>query len=62
MESEDDYRRKEYVALVAILILASLATASLLFAFSYYCYIRKKVSKRLKTQKSEHINISIADF
>lgn len=51
MESEDDYRRKEYVALVAILILASLATASLLFAFSYYCYIRKKVSKRLKTQK-----------
>lgn len=51
MDSEDDYRRKEYVALVAILILASLATASLLFAFSYYCYIRKKVSKRLKTQK-----------
>lgn len=43
------YRRKERIALVAIVVLASVAVASLLVAFSYYCYIRNKVlSKRSK--------------
>ncbi|KAK9285161.1 hypothetical protein L1049_024347 [Liquidambar formosana] len=50
METEE-YRKKERIALVAIVVLASLAMASLLVAFSYYCYIRNKVSKRLKNQK-----------
>lgn len=50
MEDSADaqYERKERAALVIIVVLASLALASLLVAFSYYCYIRNKVSKRLK--------------
>lgn len=32
-------------------VIVSLSLASLLVAFSYYCYIRNKVSKRLKNQK-----------
>ncbi|KAF3444003.1 hypothetical protein FNV43_RR13693 [Rhamnella rubrinervis] len=48
MEAEDEYRRKERAALVAIVVLASVAVASLLVAFSYYCYIRNKVSKSLR--------------
>lgn len=48
MEADDEYRRKGRVALVAIVVLASLAVASLLVAFSYYCYIRNKVAKHLK--------------
>ncbi|KAK6259288.1 hypothetical protein SCA6_013762 [Theobroma cacao] len=53
MEREEDYRRKERIALVAIVVLASVAVASLFVAFSYYCYIRNKVlSKRSKTQNS----------
>ncbi|KAK6917924.1 Serine-threonine/tyrosine-protein kinase, catalytic domain [Dillenia turbinata] len=55
MESEDYEESKERVALVAIVVLASLAVASLLIAFSYYCYIRNKVSKRLKFQKGEEV-------
>lgn len=51
MEEDDEYRRKERVALVVIVVLASLALASLLVAFSYYCYIRSKVSKRLNNHK-----------
>ncbi|XP_062007795.1 probable serine/threonine-protein kinase PBL7 [Rosa rugosa] len=47
MEAEDEYRRKARVALVVIVVLASLAVASLLVAFSYYCYIRNKVAKHL---------------
>ncbi|KAJ4977079.1 hypothetical protein NE237_002185 [Protea cynaroides] len=47
MEAED-YRKKERVGLVVIVVLATLSLVSLLFAFSYYCYIRNKVSKRLK--------------
>lgn len=54
MEAEDEYRKKERVALVAIVVLASLALASLLVAFSYYCYIRNKVSKNLRNNASEH--------
>ncbi|XP_021275378.1 probable serine/threonine-protein kinase PBL7 [Herrania umbratica] len=53
MEREEDYRKKERIALVAIVVLASVAVASLFVAFSYYCYIRNKVlSKRTKTQNS----------
>ncbi|KAJ7948451.1 Kinase family protein [Quillaja saponaria] len=51
METEVEYRRKERTALVAIVVLASVAVASLLVAFSYYCYIRNKVSKRHKNHK-----------
>lgn len=47
----EEYERKERIALVTIVVLASLAVSSLLVAFSYYCYIRNKVSKRLKNQK-----------
>ncbi|MBA0729633.1 hypothetical protein Golax_023443 [Gossypium laxum] len=47
------YRRKERIALVAIVVLASVAVASLLVAFSYYCYIRNKVlSKRSKSHST----------
>ncbi|XP_011653715.1 probable serine/threonine-protein kinase PBL7 [Cucumis sativus] len=51
MEVEDDYRRKQQLVLLAIVVLASLALVSLLVAFSYYCYISNKVSKRLKIRK-----------
>lgn len=53
MEEEDEYRRKERLALVVIVVLASLAVASLLVAFSYYCYIRNKVAKRFENHKGE---------
>lgn len=53
MEAEDEYEKKERVALVVIVVLASLAVASLLVAFSYYCYIRNKVSKSLRNHASE---------
>ncbi|KAM7495027.1 hypothetical protein LguiB_029636 [Lonicera macranthoides] len=49
MEPEEvDYKRKERVALITILVLAGLAVASLLVAVAYYFYIRHKVSKRSK--------------
>eukprot|EP00257_Ricinus_communis_P017086 XP_015575438.1 probable serine/threonine-protein kinase PBL7 [Ricinus communis] len=48
---KDDYSRKQRIALVAIVVIASLAVTSLLVAFSYYCYIRNKLSKRFDTQK-----------
>ncbi|KAM2539976.1 hypothetical protein TB2_025218 [Malus domestica] len=51
MESEEEYRRKERMALLVIVVLASLSVASLLVAFSYYCYVRNKVAKRLKNHK-----------
>ncbi|KAJ0051948.1 hypothetical protein Pint_02428 [Pistacia integerrima] len=55
MEDKEEYRRKERTALVAIVVLASLAVASLLVAFSYYCYIRNKVSKRFNNlQRVDH--------
>ncbi|KAK6919700.1 Serine-threonine/tyrosine-protein kinase, catalytic domain [Dillenia turbinata] len=53
MESEDYEERKERAALVAVVVLTSLAVASLLIALSYYCYIRNKISKRLKFQKGQ---------
>lgn len=61
MEAEnEDFKKKERVAMVTILVFASVAIASLIVAFSYYCYLRYKVSKRFKTQKkSQYISISI---
>lgn len=62
MEEDDEYRRTERTALVVIVVLASLAVVALLVAFSYYCYIRNKVSKQLKHRKSKpryYISISI---
>ncbi|XP_009593783.1 probable serine/threonine-protein kinase PBL7 [Nicotiana tomentosiformis] len=51
MEAEnDDYHKKERATAVTILVFASLAIASLFIAFSYYCYIRNKVAKRLKNR------------
>ncbi|OIT37931.1 PREDICTED: serine/threonine-protein kinase CDL1 [Nicotiana attenuata] len=48
MEAEnDDYHKKERATAVTILVFASLAIASLFIAFSYYCYIRNKLAKRL---------------
>lgn len=49
-----EYRRTERDALVIIVVLAALAVVSLLVAFSYYCYLRNKVSKRHSKQKSEY--------
>lgn len=52
MEAEnEDFKKKERVAMVTILVFASVAIASLIVAFSYYCYLRYKVSKRFKIQK-----------
>lgn len=57
MEAEDDeYKRKERLVLVIILVFASLAIASLLVAFSYYCYIRNKVSRRLEKARKTVAN------
>ncbi|CAH8310428.1 unnamed protein product [Eruca vesicaria subsp. sativa] len=50
-ETYEAYRRKERASLVAIVVLACLALTSLFVAFSYYCYIRKKVSKRHRINK-----------
>ncbi|XP_062153019.1 probable serine/threonine-protein kinase PBL7 isoform X2 [Alnus glutinosa] len=55
VDREEYSRRKERIALVVIVVVASVAVASLLVAFSYYCYIRNKVSKRLKDlQRADH--------
>ncbi|KAF3573222.1 hypothetical protein F2Q69_00062104 [Brassica cretica] len=51
METDEAYQRKERDALVAIVVLACLALTSLFVAFSYYCYIRNKVSKRHRINK-----------
>ncbi|CAN8279949.1 unnamed protein product [Cochlearia groenlandica] len=51
METDEASQRKERAALVAIVVLACLALSSLFVAFSYYCYIRNKVSKRHKINK-----------
>lgn len=52
-ETDEAYRRKERAALVAIVVLACLALSSLFVAFSYYCYIRNRVSKRHRISKSK---------
>ncbi|CAL9184721.1 unnamed protein product [Musa hybrid cultivar] len=48
---EEEYRREGGVALLVIVVLAALSLASLLVAFSYYCYISNKVSKHLNSLK-----------
>ncbi|CAL1394190.1 unnamed protein product [Linum trigynum] len=53
---DDDYRRKARVALLAVVVVSSMAIAALLVAFSYYCYIRNKVSKRLASLKRNGID------
>ncbi|KAG2252271.1 hypothetical protein Bca52824_082407 [Brassica carinata] len=50
-ETEEAYQKKERASLVAIVVLACLALSSLFVAFSYYCYIRNKVSKRHRINK-----------
>lgn len=50
--TDDEYQKKERTVLVIVLVFASVAISSLLVAFSYYCYIRNKVSKRIKELKS----------
>ncbi|CAN6930744.1 unnamed protein product [Brassica oleracea] len=50
-ETEEAYQKKERASLVAIVVLACLALSSLFVAFSYYCYIRIKVSKRHRINK-----------
>ncbi|KAK9689939.1 hypothetical protein RND81_09G092600 [Saponaria officinalis] len=58
MEDNEAYRRKERIALLISLIMASLSLVSLLVAFSYYCYIRTKVSKRSHLQQMGHLQMS----
>lgn len=48
---DDGYRRKAKIALVAFVLLASIAVFALGVAFVYYCYIHYKVSKHRKAQK-----------
>ncbi|KAM3401466.1 hypothetical protein ACQJBY_005916 [Aegilops geniculata] len=45
----DDYKREESVALIVIVSLAALSLLSLIAAFAYYCYITRKVSRRLNS-------------
>lgn len=59
MEPEEEYRRKERMALLVIVVLASLSVASLLVAFSYYCYVRNKVAKRLQNLKGENTTLCL---
>ncbi|XP_058208654.1 probable serine/threonine-protein kinase PBL7 isoform X1 [Rhododendron vialii] len=53
MEEEDGYKRNERIALVVILVMASVAVATLFVTFIYYCYITNKVSRRLNNRKKE---------
>ncbi|RWR89224.1 serine/threonine-protein kinase CDL1 [Cinnamomum micranthum f. kanehirae] len=50
MDAFTQDQKKAGVILVVIIVLAVLAVVSLVVAFSYYCYIRCKVSKRFRTQ------------
>ncbi|XP_058100841.1 probable serine/threonine-protein kinase PBL7 [Magnolia sinica] len=54
MEAIGRDAKKEVVVLVVIVVVAALAVVSLIVAFSYYCYIRNKVSKRFKTKHSRN--------
>lgn len=49
----EDYKKKELIILVAIFVLASLSVASVLVTLTYYCYLRYKLSKRVKTQQQK---------
>ncbi|XP_011082990.1 probable serine/threonine-protein kinase PBL23 [Sesamum indicum] len=58
-----DYKKTERIVLATVLVCASLAVASLLVAFSYYCYLRYKLSKRFKTQqKRVHYEEKASNF
>ncbi|RLN00583.1 serine/threonine-protein kinase NAK [Panicum miliaceum] len=43
----EEYKREESVPLLVIVSLAALSLISLIAAFAYYCYITRKVSRRL---------------
>uniref|UniRef100_I1LUN8 non-specific serine/threonine protein kinase n=1 Tax=Glycine max TaxID=3847 RepID=I1LUN8_SOYBN len=59
MEEDFGYRRKAKIALVAIMVLASVAVFALLVAFAYYCHILNKVSNRRKSlKKVEDANLN----
>ncbi|KAL9322373.1 hypothetical protein ACSQ67_010426 [Phaseolus vulgaris] len=59
MDEDYGYRRKAKIALIAIIVLASLAVFALLVAFAYYCYILNKVSNRRKSlKKVEDANLN----
>ncbi|KAI7731507.1 hypothetical protein M8C21_012493 [Ambrosia artemisiifolia] len=49
--SPDAYKNRDRTALFIIMAFASFAVALLLLAFSYYCYLRNKLSNYLKTPK-----------
>ncbi|KAH6780681.1 Protein kinase superfamily protein [Perilla frutescens var. hirtella] len=49
----EDYKKKERIVLAAILVFAFLSVASVLVTLTYYCYLRFKLSKRVKTQKQK---------
>lgn len=56
---DGDETRKERAALMVIVVFAVLALVSVLAAFSYYCYIRAKVSKHRKALKSKSYPFSL---
>ncbi|KAG4971932.1 hypothetical protein AAZX31_13G272700 [Glycine max] len=59
MEEDYGYRRTAKIALVAIMVLASVAVFALLVVFAYYCYILNKVSNRRKSlKKVEDANLN----
>ncbi|AQK93239.1 Protein kinase superfamily protein [Zea mays] len=47
-DGDDEYKREESVALLVIVFLAALSLLSVIAAFAYYCYITRKVSRRLQ--------------
>ncbi|XP_057472685.1 probable serine/threonine-protein kinase PBL7 [Actinidia eriantha] len=62
MEAEEDYKRKERIALVVILVIASVAMASLLVAFIYYRYLTNKLSRRLNNRKRAELEEKVSEF
>jgi hypothetical protein len=46
-----EYKREESVVLIVIVSLAALSLLSLIAAFAYYCYITRKVSRRLNSHQ-----------
>lgn len=67
METHYGYRRKAQIALIAVIVLTSLAMIALLVALIYYCYRRSKVYKRRQNQsfaghneKSDFANLHVA--
>ncbi|QCE09776.1 serine/threonine-protein kinase PBS1 [Vigna unguiculata] len=59
MDEDYDYRRKAKIALIAIMVFASIAVFALFVAFAYYCYILNKVSNRRKSlKKVEDANLN----